>query len=119
MNGERQPAFERLVNYGFCDAAFQKLSELLSNYGAAEEVTLAFTTTFFLEKVQLFLGLYAFGDHAVLQALSYADERSQDGGIVRVGRNVVYKAAVEFQSIQREFSQVTKAGIAHSKIVNG
>jgi hypothetical protein len=107
------------VDYGFCYAAFQKLSELLSNYGTAEEVTLAFAATLFLEKVQLFLGLHAFGDHALIQALSYADERAQDGGIVRAGRNVVYKAAVDFQSIQWEFSQITEAGIAHSKIVDG
>jgi hypothetical protein len=54
------------VDYGFCYAAFQKLSELLSNYGKAEEVTLAFAV---LEKVQLFLGLHAFGDHVLIQAL--------------------------------------------------
>src|ERR1700693_5359823 len=75
--------------------------------------------TFFLEKVQLFLGLHAFGDHAVLQTLSDADERAQDRGILRVGRNVVYQATVDFQSIQWEFSQITEAGIAHSKIVDG
>ena len=107
------------MDYGFCYAAFQKLRELLGDHGTAKKVTLALAATFFLEKVQLFLGLHAFGDHAVLQTLSYADERAQDGGIVRVGRNVVYKAAVDFQSIQWEFPQITEAGIAHSKIVDG
>jgi len=106
------------MDHRFCYAAFQKLRELLGNYRAAEKVSLALAAAFSLEKMQLFLGLHALGDDAVLQALSDVDERAQNGGIIRVRGNVIDEAAVHFQGIQREFAQITEAGIADSKIVH-
>ena len=49
-------------------AAFQKLSQLLGNYGAAEKVALALAAIFLSQKMELFLGLHALGHYAVLEA---------------------------------------------------
>src|SRR6202030_2025210 len=68
---------ERLVNCRLCYAALQKLGELLGNCRAAEKVTLPLAATFLLQKMQLFLGFHALGHHAMLQALSYVNQRSE------------------------------------------
>jgi hypothetical protein len=107
------------MDHRFCYAAFQKPGELLGNYGAAEKVSLAFAATFFLKKVELFLGLHALGDYAVLQTLSDVNQRAQNHGVVGVRGNVIYEAAVDFQGVQWKLSQIAEAGITNSKIVDG
>lgn len=57
-------AISGLVHHCLGYAAFQKLSELLGNYGAAEEITLALAATFLLQKMELFLGLHVLGHYA-------------------------------------------------------
>jgi len=42
--------------------------------------------------------------HAMFEAPSDVNQGAENHGIVRVGRNVVYEAAVDFQSIQWKFS---------------
>src|SRR3984885_7414389 len=111
-------ALEGLVHNRISYAAFQKLGELFSNYGAAKKVSLALAASFFLQKVELFLGLHALGDYAMLQALSDVDQGAENHGIVGTGGNVVDEATVDFQSIQGEFSQIAKARIPHPKIVH-
>jgi hypothetical protein len=57
---------EGLVNGGFCYAMPQKVRELFGDYGAAEKIALALAATFLLQKMQLFLGFDARGDHTML-----------------------------------------------------
>lgn len=102
----------------FCYAALQKFGELFGNYRTAEKVSLAFAASFFLQKMQLFLGLHALGDYAMFQALSDVNHRAENGGIVGIRGNIIDEAAIHLQSVQWEFSQIAEAGIAHSKIVD-
>jgi hypothetical protein len=96
-------------------SAFQKLRELFGQLPVGKKVPLPFAASFFLKKMQLFLGLHALSDHAMLQAFSDVNERAQNRGTIRIRGSVIDEPAIYFQGIQREFSQIAEAGIADPK----
>ena len=65
----------------------------------------------------LFLGFHALGNHLQPQAVGQRDDGAHDGGVVRVGQQVVHKALVDLELAQRHAFEVGERGIAGAKVV--
>ena len=61
--------------------------------------------------------LDAFGDHGQAQLLAEADGRTDDRRVVGIGQQSEHERAVDLQSVERKFLQITQAGIAGAEIV--
>ena len=100
----QQSRLEGLMDHRSCDAALQKLREFLGNYGAAEKVSLPLTAAFLFRESPIAPRSARPRHHAMLGALTDANQSDQNHGLVGVRGNVVYEAAGSFQGIQWEFS---------------
>lgn len=73
------PQLTRLLGDNrFSYAVFEQLNELFGWQWAAEMIALRFFTMLALKKSQLFLGFYAFGDHAQPKTPGHTDYCSDD-----------------------------------------
>src|SRR5208282_6629978 len=106
-------------NRGFGYPGFEQDSELLGEHRPAEVVTLCLIAQMSLKKCQLFPCLHSLCNDPQLQAAAHADHRGHDGRIVRSGRDLTDERLVDFQSIDRELSQIAQAGVTRPEIIDG
>src|SRR5262245_6435467 len=96
----RLPGLRRFAAFGRQQEA---ALEIRDRHRAAEKVALALFASQAKQEIRGRPILDAFRDHRQAELLAEADSRTDDGGIVGVGKQVPDKGPVHFEAVEREF----------------
>ena len=111
----RQP----LSGFAGDQVLFVLLLELVRRQRLAEIIALDFVTEIGVQEIELLRSFHAFGDDAQTQAVAERDDGLGNRRAVVVGDNVTNEGLIDFEAIDREAFEVTQAGLACAKIVDG
>ena len=100
-------------------AVAQQCLERRGRQGSAEEIALPFGTLQGLQKGELRLRFYAFGDDLQLEAAAQGDDGGDDDGFVRVAIDILNKRLVNLERIDRKSPQIAQARIPGTEVING
>jgi hypothetical protein len=102
----------------FGQAVFKQVSKSLRQNRMTEIVSLRFFALMSSKKGQFFWRFHAFGDHSQFKASPHTDYGGNDG-LLGSGGDLANERLIDFQRVDREFSQVAQAGLAWPEIIDG
>src|SRR5580658_4923101 len=100
-------------------ASLEQIGELFGRHWSAEIVSLPLVAKVSLKKFQLLLRFHTLRNDPQLKASAHADYRRHDGGLVGSSGDLTDKRLINLQGIDREFPQITQAGVTRAEIIDG
>src|ERR1700730_7490448 len=98
------------------NANLKAICGLLGGRWAAEIIALTLSTSMALQEIELRPGFHAFGNYSLLQAPADIDHGADNRCVFRVRGDLLHEGLVEFQSVGRKATELSKAGIPGAKI---
>jgi hypothetical protein len=92
--------------------------EPLRKHRPAEIVPLGLITVVRLKKCQIFRLFHALGNDPQLQAAAHADHCAHDARLVGSSGDLTDERLVDFEGIDRKFSQIAQAGVPRAKVID-
>ncbi len=92
-------------------------NQIIKCHWLCKIVSLKSLTAIAFQSFELFAGFYTLGNHSYTHFPSHCDDTFAHSGILSVGKNAVYKALINFDTLYGKIFQIAEAGVSCPKVV--